>query len=462
MWSITRRALFRTILVSCGLLPSFGWAMSCTDAFTRALPAYGLRPTSIAFVNPFFSSGSRLANYLNLPKGEGALSVITAGVPGDSNYHREQFSAEVTNYGNLDKVVEQLRTQGIEHIFQASEASLPDGEVIAAKLGIKIMNDPNPELIAARRNKIAQNRVLARSGVPVAETIEVSTLQSALEIARRFLETDALVVIKPNESAAMEGVTVCSNLEEVRIAAQSLFGTNDHFGHPINEIAVQRINDGQEYAFNMTSAILPNGRVHRWFNGVWEYGRMRETGKSPRYRYDLLLPMSEGVIQRLVPVALHAAQSLGIRVGASHFELFDTASGVIFGEGAARLSGVLPEREALATDRNPFDMAIASQLSPSTLNEIPRDYQLNHGLVGIVFLSSDSGKRLDLSQLSVLKRIPGVASIRFFEKEGAPIHPVSKGITHFGEVDVHGADRTTVMKTIEAVLKMLDSGAFES
>ncbi len=81
--------------------------------------------------------------------------------------------------------------------------------------------------------------------------------------------------------------------------------------------------------------------------------------------------------------------------------------------------------------------------------------------MGIVFLSSDSGKRLNLARVQELEQIPGVAEIRFFQAASSPIHPVSKGITHFGEVDVKGKDRATIMRTINEVLEMLDSGAFE-
>jgi biotin carboxylase len=142
------------------------------------------------------------------------------------------------------------------------------------------------------------------------------------------------VVVKPAASAGSDNVNFCYNRGEVLTAVGKVLGEQNTFGFANSHALVQEYLDGQEWVVDTVSSgddcVVTN---------VTKYWKVRTAADKLVYRHSAFHAPDMAEHGALIDYAKGVVRALGLKHGAAHIELIETARGPVLVEVNGRMHG---------------------------------------------------------------------------------------------------------------------------
>ncbi|MHC5174567.1 ATP-grasp domain-containing protein [Serratia rubidaea] len=247
-----------------------------------------------------------------------------------SRQTRTQGFVETINYaGSLDDLIQQLGPYDIRYVIAGADSGIALADMLASAMGIPAANDP--ETTDWRRNKYISQQKLAEKGI---RSIRQCKASSAAELVSWAELNGYPVIVKPLNSGASDGVTLCESGEDVQRAAEQLLGKENLLGYVNDELLIQELIDGTQYFVNTLS-----WHGQHYVTDIWEQVRSRVSGGAYNFEGMHLIDAQETYARALATYTLEVLSALGVDYGAAHNEVILTAEGPVLIETNARLMG---------------------------------------------------------------------------------------------------------------------------
>lgn len=372
------------------------------------------------------------------------------------------------------------REKALQAIFIGSENGVVLGDGLSHLLHLP-GNDP--KLSLTKRDKAKMHERLALQGLAHIRHRRSSSLAKVLEwIYGPENQGRFPVVIKPIDSAATQGVSICETEEEVRNAFKDLMegsgtGSRTVFNSRISEVLVQEYLQGvdststeeaSEYVVNTMSS---NGR--HIVTDIIRYRKLRvqraNGSHTAIYLFDEFIPLNDPIALEMRKYALEVLDATGVRYGAAHMEIMRTARGPVLVEIGARPAGSgIPEIAARAYTHHPLDIMIDAYLNPDAFNDLwiteqllPGSSQrfLNHARQ-VAFIAPNAGTLEALPFVEKLKGLRSYVSHSFNFKVGEYIPLTEDLLTSPGHVEIAHPDPTVVEADYRLIREWESQGFF--
>jgi hypothetical protein len=280
---------------------------------------------------------------------------------------------------------------------------------------------------SARRDKFVMAEAAHACGVSVIPFFKSDNVEMICEWIKR--EGFRTVVLKPKCSSGTFGFNICEGDHEVRETFARLHRTKDVFGDVIDELLVQPLIEGQEYAVNCVSY---DGR--HYVTDIWRTDKSRR-GQSKVYERETLVYGEDADYDSLTRFVLKVLCALRIRYGPSHTEVMLTADGrVLLIETAARLMGALDVSMVTeALGHNAVQLTAEAYLTPERLiQRINTSLPLINSHASMVQMLSSSQGTLKRFDLGKLEQLPSYHGADLFLKPGDQVVPTINSYTSPG------------------------------
>lgn len=411
------------------------------------------------------SSGSQLAQRLT-DRGYRVIAVHSSPKIIDAligSYRAKSVIGDIfplgqINVREIERIAKQLEAyrypnvsieDSIRAVFVGSENGTVLGDGLSHLLGLP---GNAPRLSLTKRDKAVMHERLALLGVDHIAHLRSSSIDKILEWIKGPNAGKYPVVIKPLDSAATQGVSICENEAEVRAAFHDLM-TNSKtvFGRPIDEVLVQEflegIEDDSEYVVNTASS----GGRHIVTDIVrYHKKRIRKPNGSSAiiYLFDEFVPLNSPIARMLREYALRVLDATGVAYGPAHMEVMNTPRGPVLVEIGARPAGSgMPVVASHAYNHHPLDLIIDAYLRPERFLDIWRGETRNPGIFQTMYkqarqvalISQDSGYVISTSGLAKIKKLRSFVSASLPEY-GDQIFATVDLVTSPGHVELAHAD----------------------
>lgn len=257
----------------------FKQVIAVVDPFsTGAVLAAELYKRGFAVVAVYSAGLEQLASLENLIP-QGLQLSFESIIPFDSDIQVMINSlSQIAPPNNLHKNT----LKGLDRELIAVLAGTETGVELADKLSELLGLPTNGSLHSeARRNKFVMGETIRSYGVDAVLQLRATSWNEIQEWVIEQFKLDKFnyneqtikVIVKPLDSAGSDGVTLCKNLIEVKLAYEKILGKINGLGLTNSEVLVQEYLEGEEYVVDMVSC---NG-YHKCV-AVWLYDRRPVNG----------------------------------------------------------------------------------------------------------------------------------------------------------------------------------------
>ncbi|MEJ2795561.1 ATP-grasp domain-containing protein [Iodobacter sp. LRB] len=255
----------------------------------------------------------------------------------------------------------------------------------------------------SRRNKYLMQECLKNSNLRHIPTYRLTNLTEAVRYATELLEGYQKIVLKPVDSAGTDSVFVCKTVEEVRTHSSNLFEKSNQLNLKNEVIILQPFIEGEEYVVDTVSY---NGR-HK-ICAVWKMGKGSYNGADSICEFTELTSFDDQEHAKLKDYIFNCLDSLGIKFGAAHSELFLTKDGWTLIETGARPHGAgFPALSSFALKRTQIDELVLSICSTeSFLVTISEEYMPSKYLKIKELISFSSGIVKSIKHIDTISNLP--------------------------------------------------------
>jgi len=288
-------------------------------------------------------------------------------------------------------------------------------------------------------NKGEMRKALKKAGIYVPEFGIVSTLENAIKITHKL---GFPLVIKPVDNMGARGVRKISSLKELRLSWDEAY-KNSY----TKNIILEKYIPGKEVSID---TIVYKGKVHLITIAD------RIISSSPYFiekGHTIPSNLTKTEIKKAFEMASRGIKALGIKNGASKFDMKISKNGPVIGEMTARLSGGFHSAmtEPLATGMNSIKAAIDISLGlPLDLKDItPR---FNHAAVERS-IYPPPGKIIEVKGIDKAKKLTGIADVVINIKKGGILKPLNSNIGKAGHIIGYGKTRKNAIKNVLYAVK---------
>jgi biotin carboxylase len=330
--------------------------------FLFSVPTEALAKGYVAIVDPY-SSGSYLCPEFR-SRGYECIHVqsqetIPAALR--PSYRESDFFRTFVFKGDLELLVKELSEFNVVAVVAGSEL----GVLLADQLSdaLKLSTSNGTALSYARRDKYEMAETIRRKGVRAVKQMKSSDWASVVDWAKAHNQWP--VVVKPINSAATDGVTLCSNFVELEAAFHSILGKTNILGIKNDAVLVQEYLKGPEF---VVDAVSLNGKHH--VTDIWKYEKAPANDSAFVYYSVEILPHSGPEQDLLIPYAMSIMDALDIKNGPAHCEIIMTSSGPVLVEVGSRLhGGDGPVISAASVGYGQIDMTADAYLDPAAFEK---------------------------------------------------------------------------------------------
>lgn len=329
------------------------------------------------------------------------------------NYHEiKQLFIETIVFNTLENVIKQLEKYDVKFVISGSEPGVIITDDINDYLRLSVSNDKNFSL--ARRNKCIMHAILDRENIASISYYKASQIQDLLNWVDSEIsgfKTDINpVVLKPLQSSMTDNVFFCYSKKEVIHAYNKIIHSEDVFGQSNIEVLAQPYVKGEEYIVNTVSH---NG-LH-FVTDVWHI-RKKKIKRIPIYDFEELVLPNDPVYETVTAYTKSVLDTLKIKFGASHTELFLNENGPVLIETGARLMGTCDfSAVAEVMGYNQVSILVESYLHPKRFLKYASEKKTfkKKYIRNIFLISNISGKMTKQLNKDLFKDLRGFHSLSF-------------------------------------------------
>lgn len=375
--------------------------------------------------------------------------------------YRERFdpAAYVMTMHHSGDVVEtesQLRTWGrrngheIEAVIPGMEPGVELADDLSARLQLPTSN--GTVLSGARRDKYQMHEVLRRSGLRSIRQHKAAELPPILEWVRQHHRWP--VIVKPLDSAGIDGVTLCRSEREVDAAFRVVKGHVNLMGSLNEEVLVQEFVGGPEYVVNSVS----HGGRHEVVE-IWRSAKKYIDGVGIVYDREELLPYRGTPQDELVAYMTGVLDALGIENGPTHAELKYQSEPVVI-EVAARISGLQnPRVSDVALGLNQVDLTADAYVDPEHFDRVTqRPRVLRRRCWMVVLPTRQAGIIESMPFIEPIRRLPTYFDATYRARPGQRIEPTTNLNSCIGVVNLVSKDEGAIERDHRRILEMVPNG----
>jgi ATP-grasp domain len=275
-----------------------------------------------------YSTGKKLAAEFN-KYGKKCIH-IKSSKNNANDPRRTEFLEEILFEGSMNKLENSIRKFNPTHIIAGSEMGIELADKLVASFNLSDACDPNTTQF--RRNKYFMHERLKEKGIPSIRQFKSSSISEIFQWSENLGTWP--IVIKPLNSAASDGVTICEDISEVRFAFERIFNQENKLGIQNKEVLVQEYLDGTQYFVNTVSW---DGK--HYISDIWIQNRKRLKGRAFLFESMSLCPSTGSIENELCEYTKKILNALNLSHGAAHNEIMWTKEGPVLIELNARLMG---------------------------------------------------------------------------------------------------------------------------
>jgi len=312
--------------------------------------------TPHAIVLDPFSSGRFLVDEF-ARRGIASVAVLSSGIPAlfASSFAPEKYAAVIDACDGVDALAADLAGFHPCCVMTGLETGIALMDELAARFGLP-GNDPASSTM--RRDKYLMQETIRTQGLRAVAQCKVERSDEALD----WLDAHGRypVIVKPAASAGSDNIHLCTTRDEALAAVHQVLEANNLFGAPNTHALVQEFLDGQEWVVDTVSC---DGEC--LVTNVTKYKKLPNAQGKTVYRHSAFLTPDMEAHGELIRYAQAVIEALGIRLGAAHVELIDTARGPVLVEVNARMHG--GDAVAVLRDYAPFtqlELSVDSHIAP--------------------------------------------------------------------------------------------------
>ncbi|GLZ41098.1 ATP-grasp domain-containing protein [Actinokineospora sp. NBRC 105648] len=315
----------------------------------------------------------------------------------------------------------------VRGVTSSSELFIGPAASIARELGLP---HPDPEAVALARDKAAMRAALRSAGLPGPGFAQADSVDAAVRVAA---DIGFPVVVKPVHGTGSAGVRLCTDQIEVKAAAAEL---------DPRPVLVESYLDGPEYSVET-------------FDGAPVVVVAKHLGPRPHFvetGHDLPAPVPAATRSALGRAAAEALSALGLRWGAAHVELRDTAAGPRVVEVNPRLAGgMIPAAISGALGIDLVDAVVARALGE------PVDLTPRRALSAAIrfVLTPGPGTVTAVDGVEEAEGVPGVERVGVLAQPGTEVRVRNSFQDRLGYVVAVGADPTEARATADGAAGLL-------
>ncbi|WP_435191958.1 ATP-grasp domain-containing protein [Streptomyces sp. bgisy126] len=356
----------------------------------------GRRPV-VAIVDAF-STASHLAPLFHA-QGYDCLHVQSLEQPPavfGASFRPQDFLATVVHHGEVADTLAAIAPYAPVALLAGAEIGVELADVLSEALDLRTNGTA---LSTARRDKFRMVETVGAAGVPVADQILATDLDSLLAW---YGDTDRSVVLKPVRSALNDGVFFCSTEEEVRTAFGSLVGADSALGLRNDAVVAQEYLVGAEYYVNTVSL---DGK--HYVCDLWKTQHLGVNGVRDLLGGSALMVRQGPEQDLLAAYAFSVLDALGIENGPAHTELKLTPQGPRLVETGARVCGaMLPLLTRNAIGESQLEWTVLAYTDPEAFEARRHtDYEVVRHAVCVNMIAPEDGKLVDYPKLSALRAL---------------------------------------------------------
>lgn len=223
-------------------------------------------------------------------------------------------------------------------VYTTDELSIVAAAMLGAAFRVPAMS---PRTAALFRDKSLQKATVRAAGVDTARYVVIEDLS---ELPSDFVLPFDKAVLKPVAGGATENTSFIHSTEELQKAAEE--SRKEHWGRrQMRTFVLEEFVPGDEWHVD---GVIFDGQLQFCSIGGYRQSCLTTvTSQKPLYTFLFDPDDDAAVYERVTPLAEQCLETLGLRDGVFHMELFhDPESGrLLFGECAARRGGGLIEEE---------------------------------------------------------------------------------------------------------------------
>lgn len=292
-------------------------------------------------------------------------------------------------------------------------------DLLSEAMGLRSNGTEHSE---ARRNKFAMGEAIRSKGIRAVKQCSATTWKQVVTFIQQELKPNPFkVVVKPEESAGSDDVTLCTSMEEVQIAFGNIQGKINGLGLENMATLVQEYLSGTEYVVDTVSRDGEHKVV-----AVWEYDK-RAVNDAPFVYFGVMLRDGKGpMLESIVDYTISVLDALNIQNGPGHAEVKYVNGEPCLVEIGARCHGGEASYIGIVKDcvgYNQVDVALDSYLDPKAFHAIPARLSglKKHGCEAML-VSYDEGILEQYAALDEIEAMPSFLKSMIIAKPGDVLH----------------------------------------
>ncbi len=301
---------------------------------------------------------------------------------------------------DFEQTIAELKKYDFCCVIPGTESGVILAAQIAKRLSLPYNGGNNMD---ALRNKFEMQRMLKENNVNYIKSQKIYNVKQALAFYHD--NHDKPIVIKYTQSSASNGIFICENESDIKLAIRNL-KKPDIYGHTDSYCLAQEYINGTEYIVNCVS----HDSKHI-ITDIWKYTKV-QVNKHPVYDKVILMEGSQDTIDTFKNYVCSVLDALQIKRGPSHNEIKITEDGRIFLiEVGVRPCGgdlYLPDCITKALPYNPMDWAIDSYVDEQAFLEHKDTYTLIGQYIVKFLISRENRKITKLPNAKIFEQLDSV------------------------------------------------------
>jgi predicted ATP-grasp superfamily ATP-dependent carboligase len=274
----------------------------------------------------------------------------------------------------IEKLIAEIQNFGVpvDAVFAGAETGVELADELATRMGLRTNGTEQSE---ARRNKFLMGETVRDAGVRAVKQLIASTWSEIDEFIAAWQPSPFKVIVKPNDSAGSDDVTLCLSIEDVQKAFGHIIGKVNGLGLVNKAVLVQEYLEGTEYVIDMVSKDGDHKLI-----GVWEYDRRPANGAGFVCHGQKTLLSTDERVPQMLAYQKKVVTALGVKHGPTHGEMKWFNDSPCLVEVGARCHGGEGIWVGVANEAygyNQVNAYVDSYLNESAWNAIPEEVRLH-------------------------------------------------------------------------------------